>query len=345
VIQGTASEATLVALTAGRDRARRALRAGGDDGPLHDRLVCYASTQAHSSVIKAAMIAGLAEGPDDRRRVRLIETDAGLAMDPAALGRALRADVRAGLVPCFVCATVGTTSTTAVDPVDGVAGAIAGCGATTPVWLHVDAAHAGAACVCPEFRWVWRGVERADSVCFNPHKWLLTNFDCDCFFTSDRAALVRALSVSPAYLSNTASESGAVDYRDWQVPLGRRFRALKLWLVLRVFGAERLRGYIREHVRLAAVFEELVRGDERFELAAPRTMNLVCFRLRVPGREESDRANRALMERVNATGRAFLTHTMAPTADGDRLTLRAAVGSVTTREADVRELWGLVAGR
>lgn len=344
VIQGTASEATLVALVAGRDRARRTLRARGDDGPLHDRLVCYASTQAHSSVVKAAMIAGLAEGPDDRRRVRLIETDAGLAMDPAALARAMRADVAAGLVPCFVCATAGTTSTTAVDPVDRVAEAVAGCGAPAPVWLHVDAAHAGAACVCPEYRWMWRGVERADSVCFNPHKWLLTNFDCDCFFTSDRASLVRSLSVSPAYLANAASESGAVDYRDWQVPLGRRFRALKLWLVLRVFGAERLRAYIREHVRLAGLFEELVRGDGRFEVAAERTMNLVCFRLRVPGKEASDRANKALMDGANAGGRVFLTHTVIPAEGVDRLTLRLAVGATLTREADVREAWSVLSG-
>lgn len=172
----------------------------------------------------------------------------------------------------------------------------------------------------------------------NPHKWLLTNFDCDCFFTRDRRSLVAALSITPEFLRNAASESGAViDYRDWQVPLGRRFRALKLWLVIRHYGVEGLRAYIREHVRLAALFESWVREDDRFEIGAPRTVNLVCFRLRGEG-AETDRRSKALLDAINASGRAYLTHTTL----GGRYTLRMAIGAATTTERHVRETWSLI---
>ncbi len=378
-IQGTASESTLIAMVAARGRALGAaettvLRTDsaaveGVEGEGERRaalsvarsvardLVAYASEQAHSSVIKAAMIAGLARGPEDREHLRLIGTDESFAMRPDLLEQALREDLEAGRTPFFVCATVGTTSSTAVDAVDRIAGAItAACGGGTsqrPVppatsslrhsvtpslpWLHVDAAHAGCACVCPEFRWMLRGIEHADSLCFNPHKWLLTNFDCDCFSTRDRRSLVSALSITPEYLRNAASEAGGViDYRDWQVPLGRRFRALKLWLVIRHYGAAGLRAYIREHVRLAALLESWVREDPRFEIAAPRTVNLVCFRLR--GGAAADGRNRALLEAINASGKAYLTHTML----GGRYTLRMAIGSAATEERHVRGTWEVI---
>lgn len=335
-IQGTASEATLVALLAARRRALA--RAGGARGDLGERLVVYASTQAHSSVVKAAMIAGFADGPEDRRRVRLVETDAEHAMDAGLLEQHVAEDVAAGLVPCFVCATVGTTSSTANDPVE----AILAIAQQHGMWLHVDAAHSGNACVCPEMRWMWRGVEGADSVCVNPHKWLLTNFDCDLFWTRDRASVIGALSVTPEYLRNRASEAGAViDYRDWQIPLGRRFRALKLWFVVRHYGLEGLREHIREHLRLALMFESWVRGDERFEVVAPRTVNLVCFRMRGVG-EKSDARNRALFEAVNGTGRVLLSHTVLRVAGKSRFVLRMAIGGTMTRESDVREAWELV---
>ncbi len=326
-IQGTASESTLIALIAARERVLR-LTPDAD-------LVAYASEQAHSSVVKAAMIAGLARGPEDRSHLRLIETDRDFAMNPDALGAAIRADLAAGRTPVFVCATVGTTSSTAVDPVLRMADAMkAASGASRLPWLHVDAAHSGCACVCPEFRAMLAGVDRADSFCFNPHKWLLTNFDCDCFWTRDRAALISALSITPEYLRNAASEAGAViDYRDWQIPLGRRFRALKLWLVIRHYGVEGLRAHIREHIRLAALLESLVASDSRFELVAPRTVNLVCFRRRGP-----DAPNRTLLEAVNRDGRAFLTHTVL----GGRFVLRMAVGGTSTRERHVRETWDLI---
>ncbi len=334
VIQGTASEAALVALVAARTRAR----AQGWNGS--DPLVVYVSTQSHSSIAKAAMVAGIATSVSDPVHISLVPVDRHLAMDAQALSAAMRADVAAGRWPLFVCATLGTTSTTAFDDCAAIADV---CGTNpSPVWLHVDAAHAASACVCPEFRWMLRGVERADSFCFNPHKWLLTNFDCDCFWVRDRKGLIDALSVTPEYLRNAASESGAVtDLRDMQVPLGRRFRALKLWFVLRHYGLEGLRAHIRHHVRLAEVFEGLVRADTRFEVVAARRVNLVCFRLRGSG-PDADAANKALLDAINASGEAFLTHTVVPHDGMPALVLRMAIGAVRTEESHVRRAWGLI---
>lgn len=352
VIQGTASEATLVALIAARARAMKRLAAKAATSEVAGRLVMYASTQAHSSVVKAAMIAGLAAHPEDRRRVRLIDTDAQFNMDPALLSRQMAADDDAGLVPFYVCATVGTTSTTAVDPLPAI-GPIC---RQHQAWLHVDAAMAGAACLCPEHRSLIAGVDHADSFCFNPHKWMLTNFDCDCLWTRDRAALLDGLSITPEYLRTTtvpaAGTTPVVDYRDWQIPLGRRFRALKLWFVLRHYGLDGLRGYIREHLRLAEQFEAWVRGDARFEVVAPRTITLVCFRLRPrPGEspEQVDVRNRDLLERINASGQALLSHTIlnlgaAGTSGAGRgYILRMAIGASTTEERHVRATWQLIA--
>jgi aromatic-L-amino-acid decarboxylase len=195
----------------------------------------------------------------------------------------------------------------------------------------VDAAHAGSALVCPELRWMVDGVDGADSFCMNPHKWLLTNFDCDCFWVADRSALIGALSVLPEYLRNAASESGAViDYRDWQVPLGRRFRSLKLWFVLRSYGAEGLRHHVRAHVALAQGFAAQVEGHPQLEVVAPHPLNLVCFR-HVGG----DDATESLLDQLNASGRVFLTHTRL---DG-RFTIRVAIGAATTEERHVTALW------
>jgi aromatic-L-amino-acid decarboxylase len=342
VIQGTASESTLVALVAARHRVQR--RAGRDVRP-----VLYASTQAHSSVVKAAMIAGLADGPEDRRFVRLIGTRDDLSMDAAQLHRAVDADVAAGLSPAIVVATVGTTSSTAIDRLDDIAPIARAAGA----WLHVDAAYSGAACICPEQRerhWgSGPGLASVDSLAINPHKWLLTGFDCNLTWTSDRSSWTGALSVTPEYLRNAASTSGSViDYRDWQVPLGRRFRALKLWFVIRHYGAAGLRAYIRDHIRLAGVFEELVRTDDRFEIAAERTSGLVCFRLRpLPGEPapDTDARNKALLDRVSATGRAYLTHTVLPATGASplpRLVLRLALGATGVQERHVRLAWDVL---
>ena len=343
VIQGTASEATLVAMLAGRERARGKTGAG--------EFTIYTSTQAHSSVIKAAMIAGIANSSSDSDHIRLIGTDAMYRMDPAALEHALREDLAAGKVPCCVISTVGTTGCGAVDPIDEVAAAIA---LAIPdeshrPWLHTDAAWAGAALICAEHQPLIRGIEHADSFCFNPHKWLLTNFDCDTMWVRDRKALINALSVTPEYLRNAASDSGAViDYRDWQIPLGRRFRAMKLWFVLRHYGLSGLRAHIREHVRLGELFESLVRADTRFEVAAPRSLSLVCFRhvrdATGAALPDPDSANRGLLERINASGRAYLIHTVLPaTADSPpHAVLRMAIGATHTTERHVRDAWGLI---
>ncbi|MFG1846075.1 pyridoxal-dependent decarboxylase [Micromonospora carbonacea] len=324
VIQDSASSATLVATLAALHRA-----SGGRwrEVGVDRRYRAYTSTEGHSSIEKAARIAGLG-----RDGVRVVAADPQtLAIDPDALRAAIRADVAAGDVPAIVVATIGTTSTTAVDPVPQI-GAIC---AEYGVWLHVDAAYAGAAAVCPELRWSHAGLEHADSYCFDPHKWLLTGFDCDAFWVADSAELVAALTVLPEFLRNAASDSGAVvDYRDWQVPLGRRFRALKLWFVLRWYGVEGLRAHVRSHVALADRFAARVRADDRFVLAAPHPFSLVCFRLAA-----GDEASAGLLEKVNATGRVFLTHTRV----AGRFTLRLAIGSPLTTQAHVDDAWELIA--
>lgn len=319
VIQDTASSATLCALLAARERATEfATNRRGVDRPL----VAYASTQAHSSVEKAAGIAGIG-----RENLRTIEVDRRYALRPEALEQAVARDLRSGKTPFFVVATVGTTSSTAVDPVRQIAEVCLRYG----LWLHVDAAHAGSAAVCPEFRWIHDGLELADSYCVNPHKWLLTNFDCDCFYVADRETLIRTLSVLPEYLRNRASESGRViDYRDWQIPLGRRFRALKLWFVLRYYGAQGLRSHIRHCVALAQEFARWVEEDDQFELAAPAPLNLVCFRHR-----SGDEVTRRILESINSSGRAFLTPT---TLDG-RYAIRLAVGSPNTQAKHLEAVW------
>lgn len=236
-------------------------------------------------------------------------------------------------MPCFVCATVGTTSSLAVDPVPEI-GRIC---RREKLWLHIDAAMAGTAALCPEFRSINEGVELADSYCFNPHKWMFTNFDCDCFYVADRAALIRTLTVMPEYLRNRPTESGAViDYRDWQIPLGRRFRALKLWMVIRHYGVEGLRHHIREHVALAKEFAGWITESDGFELAVEPLLSLVCFRHR-----GGDEANMRLMDALNAGGRIFLTHTKL---DG-KVTLRLSIGQTSTERRHVEEAWRLIADK
>ncbi len=337
-IQGTASESTLVAMIAARKRVLEST------GAAPDKLVAYASTQAHSSVVKAAMIAGLCHDASGGDALHSVAVDRNLAMDPTALAQAMQADRVAGRIPFFACATVGTTSSGAVDPVRKIADILAESNFVTDGgWLHIDAAYAGAGCICPEHRHLLEGVEQADSICFNAHKWLLTNFDCSCFWTRDRTGLINALSVTPEYLRNHASDAGdVIDYRDWQIPLGRRFRALKLWLVIRHYGVEGLQEHVRHHVRLAELFAELVRADERFEICAPPSLGLVCFRL--PG-EDADAKNRELLARLNATGEAYISHTTLPlpAPDGsESYVLRMAIGATMTEERHVRAAWDLI---
>jgi aromatic-L-amino-acid decarboxylase len=319
VIQDTASSASLCALLAARERAT-GLQSNekGCDG----RLVAYASSQTHSSVEKAVKIAGLGG-----ENLRAIDVDGDFAMRPDALARQIKDDRQAGLLPCFVCGTVGTTSSNAMDPLREI-GQIC---REEGVWFHVDAAMSGTAALCPEFRHIHDGVELADSYCFNPHKWMFTNFDCDCFYVADRKALIDTLSILPEYLRNQATESGAViDYRDWHVQLGRRFRSLKLWFVIRHYGVEGLRYHIRRHVALAQEFAGWVDANDGFELAAPAPLNLVCFRHR-----GGDAVNQELMNRLNRSGDLYLTHTRL---DG-KLTLRLSVGQTNTERRHVERAW------
>ncbi|MPZ86464.1 MAG: aspartate aminotransferase family protein [Nitriliruptorales bacterium] len=322
VIQDSASSATLCALLAARERATAgAATARGVDRPL----AVYATDQAHSSVEKAVRIAGL--GTD---LLRTVPTDAGHGMDPVALRQLVDADLAAGVTPCMVVGTVGTTSSNVIDPLPLIGEVARDLG----VWFHVDAAMSGTAAVCAELRWIHDGLELADSYCTNPHKWLFVNFDCDVFYVADRGALVRALSILPEYLRNQATETGSViDYRDWHVPLGRRFRALKLWFVLRHYGAEGLRHHVREHVALTRELASWIEADPDFELAAPAPLNLVCFRYR--SARDPEKANRRLLETLNASGELYLTHTVL---DG-RFTLRLSIGALATRREHVEAAW------
>jgi aromatic-L-amino-acid decarboxylase len=319
VIQDTASSASLCALLTARERATGfASNVHGCNG----RLTAYASTQTHSSVEKAVKIAGL--GSDN---LRSIDVDETFAMRPDHLAQRIQQDRESGLTPCFVCGTVGTTSSNALDPLREIGQICQEQG----IWFHVDAAMSGTAALCPELRHIHDGLELADSYCFNPHKWMFTNFDCDCFYVADRASLIQTLSILPEYLRNQATESGAViDYRDWHVQLGRRFRALKLWFVIRHYGVEGLRHHVRQHVALAQTFAGWVETDPRFELAAPAPFNLVCFRHR-----DGDDINQALMDRLNGSGEMYLTHTRL---DG-KLTLRMSIGQTHTQTRHVEHAW------
>jgi aromatic-L-amino-acid decarboxylase len=319
VIQDTASSAALCALLAARERATNyASNERGCDG----RLVAYTSAQAHSSIEKAVKVAGIG-----RANLRPIPVDEKFAMRADSLADQITKDRDAGLIPCFVSATVGTTSSNAMDPLRAI-GAICN---EHGIWLHVDAAMSGTATLCPEFRWIQDGLQLADSYAFNPHKWMFTNFDCDCFYVADRNALIQALSVLPEYLRNQASESDSViDYRDWQIQLGRRFRALKLWFVIRHYGIEGLRFHIRRHVELAQQFAAWVRADADFELAAPVPLNLICFRHR-----SGDAINQTIMDSLNRSGDLYLTHTRL----NDRLTLRMCIGQTNTESRHVERAW------
>ena len=322
VIQGSASEATLAAILSARWRAT-----GGEVNASGDttNLVAYATSQAHSSIEKGLRIAGI--GTD---HIRIVPHDTEFAMRADELARMIREDRAAGLTPFFVCASRGTTSSTAFDPTPAI-GAVC---RDEGVWLHVDGAMSGIAALVPEYRWVNDGLELADSYCTNPHKWMGVNFDCDLFWTADRAALLGALSILPEYLRSKAAESGAaIDYRDWQIPLGRRFRALKLWFTLRCDGVGPAQAMIREHVRLTQQLAEWVLADARFRIDAPHPLNLLCFST-VAGSAATD----ALIADANNTGQALFTRTVL---DGT-VSLRFSIGARTTQERHVLAGWRLL---
>jgi aromatic-L-amino-acid/L-tryptophan decarboxylase len=319
VIQDSASSATLTAILAARERATDCMT---NENGADAQLVAYTSTQAHSSVEKGLKIAGYG-----RKNLRLIEVDDNYAMRSDLLVQQIEADLQNGLKPAFVAATIGTTSSNGIDPIAEI-GVIC---RRYHLWLHVDAAMSGAAAICPEYQFLLDGIEFTDSFCFNPHKWMFTNFDCDCFFVADRSALIQTLSILPEYLRNQASQSGAViDYRDWQIPLGRRFRSLKLWFVLRSYGVEGLQYHIRQHIAMAHEFADWVRNDPRFELDMDPPLNLVCFRHR-----GGDAFNMNLLEQLNRSGELYLTHTVLK----GQYTLRMSIGQTKTEERHVASAW------
>jgi aromatic-L-amino-acid decarboxylase len=319
LIYDTASVSSMHAIAAAREAADPESRTKGTTRGL----VVYTSEQSHSSIEKGAIAVGI--GQD---YVRKVPVDAEFRMRPEVLAALIEADLAAGLRPCCVTATVGTTSTTSVDPIP----AIADICARYKLWLHVDAAYAGSAALAPEFRWAFAGCERADSMVMNPHKWLQVPMDCSVFYTSRPEVLRRAFSLIPDYLVS-ASDPRAVNLMDYGVPLGRRFRALKLWFVLRSYGREGLADAVREHVRLARWFASQVQANARFEVVAPVHFSVVNFRLK-----GSDEENRRLLERVNAAGDVFLSSTVL----NGKFTLHLAVGNFQTTDRHVAKAWELV---
>ncbi len=328
VIQDTASTATLCALLTARERATGFK---SNQSGFREPLVVYSSDQTHSSIEKGVKIAGFG-----RENLRLVQTDEAYAMIPDRLEEAVWQDKKRGLKPACVVATLGTTSSVAIDPLADIGRICQEHG----LWLHVDAAFAGSAAILPEMRWMLEGAGFMDSFVFNPHKWLFTNFDCSAYFVKDPAALIRTFEVNPEYLK-TGHDAQVRNYRDWGIQLGRRFRALKLWFVIRSYGVEGLRAVLREHLRLAQLFKSWVEEDARFELMAPVPLSLVCFRLN-DGRGEArlDELNKQLLEKINVGGAVYMTHTSLR----GRYVLRLAIGQRTTQERHVRAAWELIKG-
>lgn len=329
VIQDTASTATLVALLTAREKATNF---EANQKGLNKPLVVYASEETHSSIEKGVKIAGFG-----RENLRYIPTDQSFAMMPSKLEEAVERDKSKGLLPACVVATLGTTSSTAVDPLAPI-GEIC---QQYDLWLHVDAAYAGTAALLPEKRWIIEGAENVDSFVFNPHKWMLTNFDCSAYFVRDPGALIQTFEIHPEYLK-TGLDSQVKNFRDWGIQLGRRFRALKLWFVIRSYGVEGLQKIVREHLRLAQMFKGWVEKHEAFELMAPVDFSLVCFRMNDGRNEESlNDLNRKLLESLNQTGKVFLTHTTLR----EKYVIRLAIASRTTQERHVKKAWELITSK
>lgn len=329
VIQDSASSATLVAILVARERAT-GWRADAEGLRSCPSLAVYTSEQAHSSVEKAVRIAGLG-----RKALRLVPTDDAFAMRPEALEELIRADLAADVKPACIVATLGTTGTGGVDPLAAI-GAIA---KAHDIYLHIDAAWAGTALLLPDTRWMIEGIAHADSFVTNPHKWLGVNFDCSAHYVREPADLVRTLTVNPAYL--TGQETGRViDYRDWGIPLGRRFRALKLWFVLRSYGVEGLQAMLRRHIDLTTELATWIEADPAFELTSKPSLALLSFRYRPEGLDEPalDALNTRLVERINDDGRIYLTQTRVR----GRVAIRFSIGQTTTERRHVEEGWAVV---
>jgi aromatic-L-amino-acid/L-tryptophan decarboxylase len=319
IIYDTASVSSFHAICEAREFVAPESRVEGST----PNLVLYTSEQSHSSIEKGAIAAGIGQ-----KHVRKIPTDSEFRMRPDALAEAIEDDLRAGLRPFCVVATIGTTSSTSIDPL----AAIADITDWHKLWLHVDAAYAGSAAILPEYQWMLKGIERAHSYVVNPHKWLLTNIDLSAFYTKHPEILRRAFSLVPEYLTGTEDPS-AINLMDYGVPLGHRFRSLKLWFLLRYFGRERLQQVLRSHIAWAKQLEQEIRRDSRFEVVAPVPFSTVCFRLNA-----SDDANERIFNAVNASGKYFISHT----ALNNQYVLRIAIGNLGTTWEDVGGCWKMI---
>ncbi len=333
VIEDTASTSTLCALLMAREKAT-GFAVNEEGFTSGRRLTVYCSSETHSSIEKDVKIAGYG-----RKQLRKIATDGDYAMDPAALEAAIREDLQHGHKPACVVATLGTTGSTAIDPLESIARICR----KYEIFLHVDAAYAGTALLLREMRWMSNGMEQADSFVFNPHKWMFTNFDCSAFYVRDEELLVRTFEILPEYLK-TAEDKRVKNYRDWGIQLGRRFRALKLWFVIRSFGVQGLRQKIREHLSMARDLKEAIEQDERFELLAPVPLNTLCFRYHPPhisDEEKLDELNRKLLALVNESGRLFITHTRL----NDMFTIRMVIGNTHVAKKHVEQAWKLITSK
>ncbi|KAM7251509.1 hypothetical protein ACFE04_023392 [Oxalis oulophora] len=329
VLQGSTCDAIVCVLAAARDQALKKL--GGKYENIA-KLVVYASDQTHCTAQKGAKLVGIPPS-----NFRIIETtkSTNFAIPPQKLRAAIEEDIKNGLTPLFLCGTIGTTSSGAVDPIEEL-GKIS---KEFDIWFHIDAAYAGAALICPEFRHYLNGVELADSITMNAHKWFLTPMDCCCMWIKQPNLLTDSLSIQPEYLRNNASESNSViDYKDWQIALTRRFRAIKLWVVIRRYGLSNLMYHIRSDVNMAKRFETMVAGDSRFEIVVPTKFSLVCFRLKAKCESEGTNLNKKLLRDVNSSGDAYMTHAVI----GGLYVIRCAIGTTLTQQHHIDNLWKLI---
>jgi aromatic-L-amino-acid/L-tryptophan decarboxylase len=329
VIQDSASTATLAAILTARENATNF--SGNIEGLLNQgSLKVYCSEQTHSSVEKAVKISGIG-----KKNLIKIPVRADFSMDPEKLKEAIAADRSKGFIPCCVVATLGTTGTTAVDPLRAIGQICNEFGA----WLHVDAAMAGTALILPEFQWMLDGKEYIDSFVFNPHKWMFTNFDCTAYFIKDAGKLIKTFEILPEYL-RTRTRGKVNDYRDWGVPLGRRFRSLKLWSVIRTFGVEGLRVKVRDHINIACTLEQWILKEDDFEVLAPVVICVVCFRYSPAGynEEQLNALNEKLNHKLNDSGKLYLTHTVL----NGRYTLRMVTAQTNVALSHVEKAWYLI---
>ena len=330
VIQDTASTSTLASIICAREKFSdfKINQSGFKD---FENLRVYCSTETHSSIEKAVKIAGIGKS-----NLVKVNVDEKFKMNTGELEKEIKKDIEKGYKPLCVVAALGTTSSTAVDPLEKISEICK----KYNLWLHVDAAYAGSALILPEYGWMIKGIEQADSFVFNPHKWLFTNFDCSAYFVKEKEYLIRTFEILPEYLK-TISDSKVNNYCDWGIPLGRRFRALKLWFVIRNFGVKGLQEKLRYHISLAKKLEIKIRSDNEFEILAPVNFNLICFRYKPTGinsEDELNKINEKLLHSVNDTGEIYITHTKL----NGKYTLRLVIGQTNVNEEHIKKTWKLI---